>query len=38
MKLPIRTLAASLAVAALFTAVAGFGLLDRPDGTVSDAL
>ena len=38
MKLPIRTLAASLAVAALFTAVAGFGLLDSPDGTVSDTL
>lgn len=38
MKPSIRTLAASLAVAALFTAVAGFGLLDSPDGTVSDAL
>ena len=38
MKLSIRTLAVSLAVAALFTAVAGFGLLDSPDGTVSDAL
>ena len=38
MKPSIRTLAASLVVAALFTAVAGFGLLDSPDGTVSDAL
>lgn len=38
MKPSIRTLAASLAVAALFTAVAGFGLLDSPDGAVSDAL
>lgn len=38
MKPSIRTLAASLAVAALFTAVAGFGLLDSPDGSVSDAL
>ena len=38
MKLPIRTLAASLAVAALFTAVAGFALLDSADGSVSDAL
>ncbi len=38
MKRTIRTLAASLLVAALFTAVAGFGLLDSPDGAVSDAL
>ena len=38
MKRSIRTLAASLAVAALLTAVAGFGLLDSPDGAVSDAL
>ena len=38
MKRSIRTLAASLAVAALFTAVAGFALLDSPDGSVSDAL
>lgn len=38
MKPSIRTLAASLIVAALFTAVAGFGLLDSPDGAVSDAL
>ena len=38
MKPSIRTLAAALIVAALFTAVAGFGLLDSPDGAVSDAL
>ena len=38
MKRTIRTLAASLIVAALFTAVAGFGLLDSPDGAVSDKL
>ena len=38
MKRSIRTLAASLLAAAVFTAVAGFGLLDSPDGAVSDAL
>ena len=38
MKRSIRTLAASLLVAALFTAVAGFALLDSPDGAASDAL
>ena len=38
MKCSIRTLSASLLVAALFTAAAGFGLLDSPDGAVSDAL
>lgn len=38
MKRTIHTLAVSLLVAALFTAVAGFGLLDSPDGAVSDAL
>ena len=36
MKASIRTFAVALAVAALFTAIAGFGLLDSPDGTVSD--
>ena len=38
MKRTIHTLAASFAVAALFTAIAGFGLLDGPDGAVSDRL
>ena len=38
MKASIRTLAVCLIVAALFTAAAGFGLLDSPDGAVSDKL
>ena len=38
MKISIRTLAVALAVALLLTGIAGFGLLDSPDGAVSDAL
>lgn len=38
MKLSARTIAASMAIAGIFTAVAGYGLLEHPDGTLSDRL
>lgn len=38
MKLSVKAIVSSIAIAGIFTAVAGYGLLEYPDGTLSDRL